>query len=277
MTAHSKKVQALTQAVEDNQNISVMANPSSDSSGSSPGSSREHGNNTNTGQRNDTDDAQLDDLEAMVKDFEGFSLNKQGRYFGCSSNVAYMCKLVQMTPQIPVMDPLSQYWSMHHWESGTILKPHDLTFPPDDLLDNLVDIFFRHAIMVPVLPIIHEADFRRDIKTGLHYIDNSFGFVVLGVCAIASRHSNDPRVFLDSEVADARAKDGAPSSSAGSSILPGVGPGLSRHSAGWKYFSQIMALPRALFSAPTLHDVQFCCVRCFFLDGLSRWTMAVHF
>ncbi|KIY71330.1 hypothetical protein CYLTODRAFT_441292 [Cylindrobasidium torrendii FP15055 ss-10] len=275
-----KKVQALTQAVENNSNISVMANPVSSSSNSSPGSSREQGNATNPEQRNagnGTDDAQLDDFEAMVNDFEGFSLNKQGRYFGCSSNVAYICKLVQMTPQTPVMDPLSHYWSMHHWESGTVLKPHDLTFPPDDLLDSLVDIYFQHAIMVPILPFIHEADFRRDLKTGLQYVDNSFGFVVLGVCAIASRHSDDPRVFLDSEVAEARAKGSAPNLSADSSILPGVGPGLSRHSAGWKFFSQIMALPRALFSAPTLHDVQFCCLFTYYAMGTSapqaNWSM----
>lgn len=190
------------------------------------------------------------EFDAIVEDLEHFSLTQQGRYFGPSSNVAYMHKLVQMTPQTPVMDALSDHWAMHHWESGTVLKPPDLTFPPDDLLALLVDSYFRLAFMVPLMPALHEAYFRRDLKSGLHYVDNSFGFVVLGVCAIASRYCDDPRVLLDSEVAEAQSE--------GSAEVP-----LSRHSAGWKYFSQVMALPRALFSTPTLHDVQFCCVRCF--------------
>ncbi|KIY71376.1 hypothetical protein CYLTODRAFT_418918 [Cylindrobasidium torrendii FP15055 ss-10] len=243
-----KKVQILTERLEN----SAVAGSSSSSSSASPDS---------TGPEEPAKDNEYD---SIVDDFGRFSLTQQGRYFGPSSNVAYMHKLVQMTPQTPVMDPLSNYWAMHPWESGTILKPPNLIFPPDDLVELLVDCYFRQAFMIPLPPILHEAHFRRDLKSGLHYVDNSFGFVVLGVCAVASRYCDDPRVLLDSEVAGTRSEGSAE-------------PSLSRHSAGWKYFSQVMALPRALFSTPTLHDVQFCCLFTYYALGTSApqaiWTM----
>ena len=105
-----------------------------------------------------------------------------------------------------------------------------LIFPDHDLLENLIDIYFGMSHFVPIL---HEPSFRRDVQADLHHIDDSFGFFVLLVCALASRGTTDPRVLVD---------------------------GASKHSAGWKYFVQTTTIPRPLFSCPTIHDIQFCVV-----------------
>ncbi|KIY67220.1 hypothetical protein CYLTODRAFT_422708 [Cylindrobasidium torrendii FP15055 ss-10] len=265
-----KKNQAYVHAAESAHATNIIPNPGS--STSSPEGS--HSTASATGQTTDEDPTD-DEFHEMVNTFDRFSLSRHGKYFGPSSNVHYLCKLVHHTPQIPVIDPLGHSWPMHPWESGTVLKPPELDFPPDDLLALLVDIYFRRAAIVPIL---HRASFQRDLDAGLHLVDNSFGFVVLGVCAIASRECDDPRVLLDSEVAAAEARAAEHTDTFDEpSICPGVGAGLSRHSAGWKYFSQIMKLPRALFSSPTIHDVQFCCLYTYYGMGTSapqaNWTM----
>jgi hypothetical protein len=61
-----------------------------------------------------------------------------------------------------------------------------------------------------------------------------FAAVVMLVCAVASRYSNDPRVLLD-----------------------GVD---SWHSCGWKYFDQVQVVRKSLLAPPTLYDLQFYCV-----------------
>lgn len=91
--------------------------------------------------------------------------------------------------------------------------------------------------MAHFYPILHEPSFRRDLKAGLHRIDDSFAFVVLLVCALGSIGTTDPRVLVD---------------------------GASKQSAGWKYFAQTMSLPRPMFSCPTIHDVQYCVVSVYF-------------
>ena len=54
------------------------------------------------------------------------------------------------------------------------------------------------------------------------------------MCAVGSRHSDDPRVLLDDD-------DG-------------------RHSSGWKWFEQVQLVRRSLLEPPSLHDLQLHCV-----------------
>ncbi|KAF9063838.1 hypothetical protein BDP27DRAFT_1334504 [Rhodocollybia butyracea] len=45
-------------------------------------------------------------------------------------------------------------------------------------------------------PLLHRPTFEKSIAAGLHTYDRHFGEAVLAVCALASRYSNDPRVFM---------------------------------------------------------------------------------
>lgn len=82
--------------------------------------------------------------------------------------------------------------------------------------------------------VLHEIQFRRDVAAGLHLHDQQFGALVLTVCAIGAKYSDDPRVFLE----------GAN----------------SEHSAGWKWFRQVRPIPTSLFASPSLYEIQIVCV-----------------
>lgn len=105
-------------------------------------------------------------------------------------------------------------------------------FPPPDVLSTLVDLYFEHSNMY--FPLLHRPTFERAVADNLHLRDDKFGANVLLVCAIASRFSDDPRVFDPASPLD----------------------------CGWKYFSQLsLELQQHMFVAPTLYDLQRYCVR----------------
>ncbi|KAF9039664.1 hypothetical protein BDZ89DRAFT_945120 [Hymenopellis radicata] len=123
-------------------------------------------------------------------------------------------------------------------------------FPPEDLLEDLINLYFLY--LPSYMTLLHEPTFRRDVASGLHHLDTSFGAVVLMVCAVASRGSSDPRVFLEAEPDAVQ-------------------------SAGWKWYSQTMTPPRSFFENPSIYDVQFCVLAAQYLLGTSApqsaWTM----
>jgi len=71
-------------------------------------------------------------------------------------------------------------------------KPVFFEFPVMDLLQHLVDCYFDNLNVM--FPILHRPSFVRSIQQGLHEVDQGFGAVVLLVCAIGCRFSDDPRV-----------------------------------------------------------------------------------
>ncbi|KAF7307647.1 hypothetical protein MIND_00560000 [Mycena indigotica] len=104
----------------------------------------------------------------------------------------------------------TEFWTPPSWEICTIKYP-PLEFPEPDLLKTLVHIYFEQ--INPIIGILHRTSFERSLDSKRHLSERAFGEVVLAVCAVASKYSDDRRVFLEE-------KD-------------------SEHSAGWKYFSQI--------------------------------------
>jgi hypothetical protein len=118
--------------------------------------------------------------------------------------------------------------------------PGPVSFPPEDLMGTLFDLFFRH--FTPFLPIIHEPSFRMQVVEGHHFKNTSFAIVVLLVCAIASRYCSDKRV-----------------------CLPEAGP----RSAGWKYFVQVKELKRSIHAPAKLSDLQTYAVHIRFTLDLS--------
>jgi hypothetical protein len=101
-------------------------------------------------------------------------------------------------------------------------------FPDDNLMAELIDLYFNHTNIF--IPILHRPTLDKGIADGLHLKDAGFSEVVLLVCAIGSRRSNDPQVFL-----------------------PDVGSELS---AGWKWFDQTRTTRKPMLAAPCLHDLQ---------------------
>jgi hypothetical protein len=107
-----------------------------------------------------------------------------------------------------------------------------LTFPPDDLLSKLVDSYFTHVNVIT--PLLHRPSFERSVASGTHLRDADFGEVLLLVCAVGARYVDDTRVLLD---------------------------GVTKHSTGWEWFRQVPVVQRTVFTAPSLYDLQRCCVR----------------
>jgi hypothetical protein len=117
-----------------------------------------------------------------------------------------------------------------------------LHFPDDDLALDLIDLYFSNINLY--LPLLHRPTFQKSVTEGLHHKDDRFASIYLLVCAIGARYSDDRRVLLD-----------------------GVD---SFHSCGWRWFNQVQMVKKSFLCPPTLYDLQFYCVRIFFLPGNSR-------
>src|ERR1700729_3835182 len=96
----------------------------------------------------------------------------------------------------------------------------------------LINFYFIHANLL--LPLLHRPTFEKGIADGYHRRSSDFGGTVLLVCAIGSRYSTDPRVFLPEANSD--------------------------HSAGWKWFDQVQMVQKSRLAAPSLYDLQKYCV-----------------
>jgi hypothetical protein len=119
------------------------------------------------------------------------------------------------------------------WEKPVPPEPHSFEFPPPDLLTELVRLYFVH--LDTCITLLHRPSFERSIAAGLHHSDAGFAGVVLAVCSIASRYTDDKRVLLE----------GYP----------------TRHSSGYKWFRQLRLFNENYSRVPSLYDLQAICVR----------------
>ncbi|KAJ7730990.1 fungal-specific transcription factor domain-containing protein [Mycena maculata] len=130
-------------------------------------------------------------------------------------------------------------WEHDHLAPREVFPP--LSFPDPDLLQNLVHLFFTRVNIL--LFLLHRSTFEKSLAGGLHLVDYHFGCTVLGVCALAAKHTDDSRVLLE---------------------------GTNTHlSAGWKYFSQLQPLRRSIVKAITLYEAQTLCLCVCYLHGTS--------
>ena len=108
-----------------------------------------------------------------------------------------------------------------------------LVFPELSLMRHLLDTYFEiHNI---ILPILHRPTFERSLADQLHERNESFGAVVLLMCAIACRYSDDPRVTHP--------------------IIT------STSNTGWNLFNQVDGLRRTRLFGHQLYDAQVYAVR----------------
>ncbi|KAJ7636406.1 fungal-specific transcription factor domain-containing protein [Roridomyces roridus] len=142
-----------------------------------------------------------------------------------------------------------EFWMTPPWEK-LVLTPPRLFFPDDDLLHTLVQIYF--AQVNPIFCILHSRTFQESIAAGLHFRDHKFGKVVMAVCAVGSRYSEDPRVLVE-----------------------GVD---SQHSCGWKWFRQVRLLQMPVSPEASLYELQLIALSILYLSGFTQseecWLLA---
>ncbi|KAJ7496528.1 fungal-specific transcription factor domain-containing protein [Mycena latifolia] len=199
----------------------------------------------------------------LTERFDRFSLvSDRNRYFGKSShfeliNTAMDVKNTFVESPSPPKNDLPptkrpEFWGSP-WEIAHFSKEKDsppLVFPEPDLLHNLVSLFFTKVNIVMCL--LHRPTFEKALASGLHMVDHHFGSTVLGVCAVAAKYSDDPRV-----------------------VLEGTNTQLS---SGWKYFCQLRPFRKAYMRSFTLYEAQTLCLAVFFIQGSSApdgcWALA---
>ncbi|KAL0566242.1 Gypsy retrotransposon integrase-like protein 1 [Marasmius crinis-equi] len=135
-----------------------------------------------------------------------------------------------------------EFWNVHPWQIPIEEPPPHYIFPEEDLLHNLIDLYFTN--ISPFFPILHRGIFEKCVSQNLHHRDRDFAAVVLVVCATASRTSEDPRVLDD------RDEHG-------------------RLSAGWKWFRQIRLIKNKFIEPPSVYELQLYCITVYFLSGTS--------
>ncbi|KAJ7200688.1 fungal-specific transcription factor domain-containing protein [Mycena rebaudengoi] len=133
-----------------------------------------------------------------------------------------------------------EYWNSHPWHRPPPEAPEIYTFPEEDLMYDLIELYFFHVH--PFLPLLHRPTFEKSVAENLHLTSSRFGATLLLVCALAARYSSDPRVYL-------------------------AGTNNSEHSCGWKWIGQIRLVKQSFTTTPSLYDVQICCLAVVFLQG----------
>ncbi|EIW57140.1 uncharacterized protein TRAVEDRAFT_125896 [Trametes versicolor FP-101664 SS1] len=188
------------------------------------------------------------------------------RYHGKSSSLLFIQTAMDLKHEYagvhlpPTVDPEAHnvllrrdqlHWSLHPWLTSTVhdeIPPHK-DFPPPDLLDKLVGLYFQY--MNCYMPLLHRPTFEQAIKEGLHLHDEGFGSTVLLVCANGARFTDDPRVLLEGYD--------------------------TTQSSGWKWFQQVQMVRKSLLAPPRLYDLQIYALTASFLQGTSApqacWTI----
>ncbi|PBK73286.1 hypothetical protein ARMSODRAFT_930326 [Armillaria solidipes] len=198
----------------------------------------------------DPDRAFLEQLVEWHKD-----LTQGHRFFGKSSSAQLAGTAINLKHEYsgktysPV--PFMRWKRPEFWDS----KPPDhqdhvmYTFPEDDLLRSLINLYFERVNIL--LPLLHRPTFENSISEKLHLQDQKFADVVIFVCAVASRYSDDPRVLFEGEH--------------------------SAQSSGWKWVHQVVSTYRLSIRPSTLYDLQFVCLLSQFMLGSSApylcWTL----
>ncbi|KAF9268428.1 hypothetical protein L218DRAFT_615739 [Marasmius fiardii PR-910] len=228
----------------------------SSSINASPAPSNDPSESAAQSEESDVEDS-IDSLTHELKNMSFQHLYR--RQFGKSSN--YMLVQSAMDSRRDVLrDPnftkafftrhkRLEFWEPSSWQS----KPHrpepPLTFPEDDLLCDVVDLYFTKVN--PIFPLLHRTTFERLTAEGLHLRNRSFGAVVLAVCAIGARQSNDPRNLSEGTT--------------------------SEHSLGWRWFSQVPLIRDSFTDPPSLYDLQLLSLCVIYLQTTSTpqaaWTL----
>ncbi|KAF8202668.1 fungal-specific transcription factor domain-containing protein [Mycena galopus ATCC 62051] len=188
----------------------------------------------------------------VAASLSSLSLNNQSNrgFQGKSSQAMLIKTAVELRSQTvpapasrPVAQPPEKLWRMKPWETGPSCPNY--IFPPEDLALRLVSLYFSNVNIF--FPVLNRPIFEQGLASHMHLSEHGFARLLLLVCALGSRYSDDPRVHPDRSVG----------------------------TAGWIWFDQMNLTVAA---QPTLFDLQCYCLAVQFLDRTSgprtAWTMA---
>ncbi|KAJ7052295.1 fungal-specific transcription factor domain-containing protein [Mycena amicta] len=175
--------------------------------------------------------------------FDGMT-KKYDRYYGKSSSAQFVraaMKHIQGGNAYVFGVQRPDFWQTRPWERIINDEP-PLLFPDHDLILTLVHIFFEK--IHPLFGILHRATFENALRDGVHFSDRQFGSLLLAVCCVSSRYSDDPRVFTE------EAHD--------------------EHSCGWKWFKQIRPLRATFTLIPSLLQLQTLALCLLYMSATSN-------
>ncbi|KAJ7595463.1 fungal-specific transcription factor domain-containing protein [Mycena floridula] len=184
----------------------------------------------------------------------------ESHYFGPSSNFALTNAVLDArkhfsgNAEVPSYPRRPLYWTVNPRQlSQKPTKP--LVFPEEDLLDNLIELYFIHVN--PYFPLFHRPTFLRLMEHKTHLFQRDFGLTVLAVCAVASRYcTTDPRAL----------ESGLPLEDATLNI-------------GWEWFAQVLPDITQMPSLEpvSLYEFQMYCVAIMYSHGSpiqgSAWAL----
>ncbi|TFK53572.1 hypothetical protein OE88DRAFT_1676793 [Heliocybe sulcata] len=189
---------------------------------------------------------------SLAEDAQRLSIKpSHHRYLGKASGISLIEAVIQLKVQSSGTDAatLTSDWGKHRrlvthymqWEVPMYQDEHpDFVFPEPDLMNDVVDLYFTK--LNSLSPLLHRPTFQANIDDNLHLRDHKFAAVLLAVCAIGSRFSDDPRVYSEPD---------------------------TPQSAGWQYYNQVHKIRRSLVAPPCLYDIQVWPLLTFFLLGSS--------
>ncbi|KAJ7587342.1 fungal-specific transcription factor domain-containing protein [Mycena floridula] len=192
----------------------------------------------------------------LADTLQRMSLDHEYRFFGKSSGAMLVQTALDIKKEYGgdwsnSSARRADFWLPRPWEQNVsaIEQNAVYTFPEDDLIISLVNLYFRYINIY--YPLLHRGTFEAAVRDKLHLENEVFAANLLLVCAAGSRWSDDPRC-----------------------LLPGID---SQHSNGWKWFSQVQLVRKSLLQPPSLGDLQFYCLSVMFLQCTSApqacWTM----
>ncbi|KIK55975.1 hypothetical protein GYMLUDRAFT_47450 [Collybiopsis luxurians FD-317 M1] len=194
-------------------------------------------------------------VENLVEDLKTFEFDaKNVRHFGSSSNVTLMKAAMDIKKEtylqnrgeaVHEVQPgrshrRPEFWTVYPWQQDLIVKNPPLEFPADDLMQDLMDCYFTN--FNHVFPVLHRPLFLKSLRECAHVHSRQFGELVLAVCALGARFSNDPRVFEDTSI---------------------------ESSIGWKWIRQIQPLNRSFVEPPSVYEVQMFAIYISFMSSSS--------
>ncbi|KAJ7163358.1 fungal-specific transcription factor domain-containing protein [Mycena filopes] len=188
------------------------------------------------------DDSILDELASR---FSQFQLESQtNKYFGSGggyalANEAMAMKEIYLGRPVVAQTRRRIVWDVLPWEKEAFPEPPNYVYPPSDLVVSLLQLYF--TIIHPTFPVLHRPSFGTAYGEGLHFKSVEFGGLLLAVLAVASRYSDDPRVFVDGDTS---------------------------LSSGWRFANQVET-GRKLLQPSTLYEIQTYCLLAFFSLGTS--------
>ncbi|KAJ7025346.1 fungal-specific transcription factor domain-containing protein [Mycena alexandri] len=181
--------------------------------------------------------------DELASRFHQFGLSAKNKYYGPSggfalANEAMAMKEKYLGRRIVSYPRRRLYWDILPWEKEAFSNRPQYIYPPGDLIASLIQLFFTNVH--PTVPILHRPSFEHAVEHGLHFRDTEFGGVLLSLLAVASRYSEDPRVFVEGDTS---------------------------LSSGWKFANQVQIVKK-LFQ-PTLYEVQMYSLMSLFCLGTS--------